>query len=121
MIQCRNGNQGFWIRRTTRGQDEDAAPISMADIAALLTGGSSKDFDSQETTGRFGTGFLVTHALSERVQVTGVLDVDGKHRAFEVTLDRPDDEDLILHNIRDSESALGQTRAVADFTFHVAR
>lgn len=95
--------------------EHDAAPFSMADIAALLTGGSSKDFDSQETTGRFGTGFLVTHALSERVQVAGVLDVDGEHRAFEVTLDRPDDEDRILHNIRDSESALGRTLAVADF------
>lgn len=95
--------------------EHDAAPFSMADIAALLTGGSSKDFDSHETTGRFGTGFLVTHALSERVQVAGVLEVDGGHRAFEVTLDRPDDEDLILRNIKDSESALGQTRGVGDF------
>lgn len=93
----------------------DAAPFSMADIAALLTGGSSKDFDAPETTGRFGTGFLVTHVLSERVQVTGVLEVDGERRRFDVLLDRPDDEDLILLNIRESESALGQTREVNDF------
>lgn len=96
--------------------EHDAAPFSMADIAALLTGGSSKGFDADETTGRFGTGFLVTHVLAERVRVAGVLEVDGEHRAFEVTLDRPDDEDLILRNIKDSESALRQTRGVADIT-----
>ncbi|MFQ5668567.1 MAG: hypothetical protein ACE5I7_19350, partial [Candidatus Binatia bacterium] len=29
--------------------EHDSAPFSMAEIAALLTGGSSKDFDSHET------------------------------------------------------------------------
>jgi hypothetical protein len=95
--------------------EHDAAPFSMADIAALLTGGSSKDFTSAITTGRFGTGFLVTHVLSERVQVFGVLEVDQELRAFNVELDRPDDEELILRNIEDSEDALGQTSIVADF------
>jgi hypothetical protein len=92
----------------------DATPFGMTDIAALLTGGSSKDFDSTETTGRFGTGFLVTHALSQRVHVAGILEVNGECRTFNVTLDRPADEDLILQNITDSEAALGQTRAVTD-------
>jgi hypothetical protein len=95
--------------------EHDAAPFTMSDIAALLTGGSSKDFDSQETTGRFGTGFLVTHALSERVVVAGILEADGAHRSFEVTLDRPDDEELILRNINDSVSTLGRTTAIASF------
>ena len=95
--------------------EHDAAPFGMSDIAALLTGGSSKDFDSPETTGRFGTGFLVTHALSEHVHVAGVLEAEGLLRSFEVTLDRPDDEDLILRNIKDSVSALGRTKAVADY------
>ncbi|HEX9422216.1 MAG TPA: hypothetical protein VF899_03180 [Pyrinomonadaceae bacterium] len=67
----------------------DAAPFSMADIAALLTGGSSKDFDSVDTTGRFGTGFLVTHVLSERVHVTGALETEQQYRQFDVLLDRP--------------------------------
>src|SRR5688572_21001010 len=31
--------------------EHDAAPFGIADVAALLTGGSSKDFDSEETTG----------------------------------------------------------------------
>lgn len=42
-------------------------PFTAQELAALLSGGSSKEFDSEETTGRFGTGFLVTHALSTRV------------------------------------------------------
>jgi hypothetical protein len=116
---ARDGRDGislaFELTAGTLRFEHDAAPFSMADIAALLTGGSSKDFDSQETTGRFGTGFLVTHVLSERVQVAGVLDVDGKHRAFKVRLDRPDDEDRILRNMKDAESALGKTRVVTDF------
>lgn len=94
----------------------DAAPFTMSDIASLLTGGSSKDFDSHETTGRFGTGFLVTHVLSQRVIVTGILEADGEHRVFDVTLDRPDDEDLILRSIEDSETALRKTRALTDIS-----
>jgi hypothetical protein len=43
--------------------EHDAAPFTMDEFAALLTGGSSKDFMSTETTGRFGTGFLVTHVV----------------------------------------------------------
>jgi len=83
---ARNGREGIcvvfeFMDGVLRFQ-HDAAAFSMDDIAALLTGGSSKDFDSPETTGRFGTGFLVTHALSERVQVTGVLEVNGKRSSL---------------------------------------
>lgn len=92
----------------------DAVPFTMGDIAALITGGSSKDFDALNTTGRFGTGFLVTHVLSERVHVTGLLEKDGQCRRFNVLLHRPDDEDLILQNINDSESTLGHTEAITD-------
>lgn len=95
--------------------EHDAAPFTISDITALIIGGSSKDFHSFETTGRFGTGFLVTHVLSEQVRVNGILQEEGALRAIEVMLDRPDDEELILQNIRDTESAFGQTQAVADF------
>jgi hypothetical protein len=47
--------------------------------------------------------------------VAGVLEEDGDKRAFRVTLNRPDDEDGILRNIKDCESELGQTRDVTDF------
>lgn len=93
--------------------EHDAAPFTMDEFAALLTGGSSKDFMSTETTGRFGTGFLVTHVLSERVHVAGILDVDGTFRGFEVALDRPNDEERLLQNVEDSQNSLRHTRAVA--------
>ncbi len=53
--------------------EHDGRAFTMPDLAALLSGGSSKDFESAETTGRFGTGFLVTHVLSPRIGFTGVL------------------------------------------------
>ena len=49
-------------------------PFSAQELAALLSGGSSKEFDDEETTGRFGTGFLATHSLSTRVDVKGVIE-----------------------------------------------
>jgi hypothetical protein len=94
--------------------EHDAAPFTMDEFAALLTGGSSKDFMSTETTGRFGTGFLVTHVLSERVRVSGILEVDEVHRAFDVDLYRPNDEELLLQNVRASQSSLRHTRVVED-------
>lgn len=93
--------------------EHDAAPFTLDEFAALLTGGSSKDFMSTETTGRFGTGFLVTHVLSERVHVSGILDVEGNFRGFEVDLDRPNDEERLLQNVEDSQNSLRHTRAVA--------
>jgi hypothetical protein len=94
--------------------EHDAAPFTMDEFAALLTGGSSKDFMSTETTGRFGTGFLVTHVLSERVHVAGILTVVEQHRAFEVDLYRPNDEELLLENVKESQSSLLHTRVVED-------
>src|SRR5262249_31603351 len=92
----------------------DAAPFTLDEFAALLTGGSSKDFMSPETTGRFGTGFLVTHVLSERVRVSAVLGVDGIHRGFQVDLHRPNNETQLIQNIKDSQSSLKRTRAIED-------
>lgn len=117
---ARHGRDGITVALELRDGvlrfKHDAAPFRVDDIAALLTGGSSKDFDSHETTGRFGTGFLVTHALSERAHVGGILQTQGgNHRGFDLTLDRPDDEALILRNIEDCEAALKHTRAV-DFS-----
>jgi len=53
--------------------EHDGAPFSVDDITALQSGGSNKDFESEITTGRFGTGFLVTHVLSPRTRVMGYL------------------------------------------------
>jgi hypothetical protein len=92
--------------------EHDAAPFTMDEFAALLTGGSSKDFMSMETTGRFGTGFLVTHVLSEQVHVSGIIEYEGSYRSFGVDLDRPNDQDRLLQNVIESQESLLHTRLV---------
>lgn len=90
----------------------DAAPFTMEEFASLLTGGSSKDFMSTETTGRFGTGFLVTHVISEQAHVSGILEVKGGYRGFDVDLDRPNDAERLLQNVQDSLNSLRHTHVV---------
>ena len=71
-------------------------PFVAQELAALLSGGSSKEFGSEETTGRFGTGFLVTHAVSTRVDVEGVLTTQEGSEIFRIRLVRDGDEDSII-------------------------
>jgi hypothetical protein len=40
--------------------EHDGAFFTLRELAALLSGGSSKEFESVDTTGRFGTGFLAS-------------------------------------------------------------
>ena len=103
--------------------------FSIPELKALLSGGSSKEFDGDDTTGRFGTGFLVTHAISTRVDVEGILQTaDGQLEVFSIQLNRPADEAAILANIQDTDDAFVAARPVSDvtgiptasFTYHSA-
>ena len=98
------------------------------ELAALLQGGSSKDLDSQETTGRFGTGFLVTHAVSTQVDVDGVLTTQEGSEVFHIGLSRDGDVNSIVTNIELANESLENAEAVdsgwlatnptASFTYH---
>lgn len=103
--------------------------FSVPELKALLSGGSSKEFNSEETTGRFGTGFLVTHALSTRVDVVGILHTaEGQAESFSIELNRPPNEPDILKNIAETGAAFQSAKPlteseVADeptaiFTYH---
>ena len=103
--------------------------FSIPELKALLSGGSSKEFDGIDTTGRFGTGFLVTHAISSRVDVDGILQTaDGQLETFRIELNRPPDEALILKNIELTDKAFGAAQPApgaldvptASFTYHNA-
>lgn len=85
-------------------------PFTAKELYALLSGGSSKEFESKETTGRFGTGFLATHALSTRVDVEGILDTSSNPEKFCIKLDRAGDENAIVKNIQDANKALDDAR-----------
>jgi hypothetical protein len=107
------------VRITLRRRDDsvvfehDGLPFSSTELAALLSGGSSKDFESENTTGRFGTGFLVTHVLAERTSIRGVLAVGPDHEHFELVLDRGGDEKTILDNIYACSDAIKGATPVA--------
>ena len=94
--------------------EHDGAPFTSDELAALLSGGSSKDFESESTTGRFGTGFLVTHVLAERTRLRGLLQLATVCESFDLTLDRGGDEDAILANIQHSHEAIRAAVPVPD-------
>ena len=89
-------------------------PSHHKELAALLSGGSSKEYESETTTGRFGTGFLVTHVLAKRTRLRGLLQVATGCERFDLTLDRGGDENTILDNIRDSHKAIRAAVPVSD-------
>lgn len=59
------------------------------------------------TTGRFGTGFLTTHLLSETVTVNGVVKEDGlTPRQFEISLDRSGKESDIIASVAAAKQSM---------------
>lgn len=94
--------------------EHDGAPFTSSDLTALLSGGSNKDFESKETTGRFGTGFLVTHVLAERTNLRGLLETPGGFEQFDLLLDRGGDEEAILQNMADCREAIRSAIHVSD-------
>lgn len=54
----------------------------------LLTRGTTKDSFDKEQEGRFGEGFVVTHVLSEVVDVTGTISDERGSLPFKITIDR---------------------------------
>lgn len=86
--------------------EHTGAPFTSIELAALLSGGSSKEFESEVTTGRFGTGFLVTHALADRTTLRGLLKVQDGYERFELVLDRSGTEEDILRNTQACNEAI---------------
>jgi hypothetical protein len=86
--------------------------FSNENIRGLIRRYSSSDKDREldlttsppATTGRFGTGFMTTHLLSEKVEVTGSYqEDDAKFRKFSLPLDRTGTTDKeIIQSIENS-------------------
>ena len=103
-------------------------PFDSQELAALLYGGSSKGFDDDATTGRFGTGFLVTHGLSTSVTINGILTTLSGKENFHMELQRGGDEASIAKNIAEGDISLEEACIVTDsdvasrptvlFTYH---
>ena len=102
-------------RESTRvAFEHDGAPFTLNELAALLSGGSSKDYESEVTTGRFGSGFLVTHVLAERVRLRVLMQLPTGLERVDLTLDRGGDEAAILENIQEANEAIRRAEPVSD-------
>lgn len=65
--------------------------FSMTNIMSLVNQSSSKDRNdgTERKSGKFGTGFITTHLLSEIVDIYGLLEMErGSYSRFRITLDR---------------------------------
>lgn len=87
--------------------------FSTKNITGLVQQVSSKDSQNLGgQTGKFGTGFICTHLISDVIDVEGVVSYMGVHRRFAITLDRSGyrSEDLLpriastLENLRHIET-----------------
>ena len=114
----RAGNSSVAIRlsceQTRVAFGHDGIPFTSSDLTALLSGGSNKDFESEDTTGRFGTGFLVTHVLAERTSLNGLLETSHGWEQFDLLLDRGGDEEAILQSMEDCREAIRSAIPLSD-------
>lgn len=72
----------------------DGIPFTLKNILALVRRTSTKSFDTSDgNTGKFGTGFVTTHALNRKVKVSGLLyNKQGGLNNFEIIIDRSSTE-----------------------------
>ncbi|MFC5530420.1 sacsin N-terminal ATP-binding-like domain-containing protein [Cohnella yongneupensis] len=95
--------------------------FSTKNIVFLIEQVSTKDrtvtdAKNKKTTGKFGTGFLTTHLLSEKVKVSGYLqDVGEPPCSFSVVLDRSGtDQQSIINAIQESCSQLDKNTTMTN-------
>lgn len=64
--------------------------FSIDNILSLINQASSKDRNdgSERKSGKFGTGFITTHLLSEVVNISGILEAGSMYSKFNIFLDR---------------------------------
>ncbi|MFE4118501.1 sacsin N-terminal ATP-binding-like domain-containing protein [Priestia sp. YIM B13448] len=67
-------------------------PFSFQNLLDLITQISSKQSSTEKKTGKFGTGFMSTHLLSDIVQIQGsLIQGDNKYKKLEFAVDRSGD------------------------------
>ena len=104
----------------------DGSPFT-ADARFGLLYKYSEDKENQESTGRFGTGFLTTHCLSKTVTIESNMYTNQEHTAlcgFSVTMYRDGqiEKELLegLDKMRESEEYYEDTFTWTTFTYHVS-
>ena len=85
----------------------NSKPFRVKDILSLINQVTSK-VDDDETTGKFGTGFMTTMLLSDTVNIKSIIqDEDLPYKPFEVDINRsPETSEEIVKEINKSISQL---------------
>lgn len=73
-------------------------PFSLKNLNNLIMQVSSKsENDKEDSVGKFGTGFLVTHLLSKKLNLSGILKLeDNDHYQFKIEIDRSAENSIDL-------------------------
>lgn len=75
----------------------DGIPFTLKNLLALVRRTSTKSYDNSDgNTGKFGTGFVTTHALNRIVNVSGLLHTKQGLGEFEIIIDRTTNDLEIL-------------------------
>lgn len=87
-------------------------PFSYENLLDLVTQISSKQSSKEKKTGKFGTGFMSTHLLSEVVEIKGsLIQEDFKYTRLEFTVDRSGKEYSDIKN--KTKTMLEQLRLIS--------
>ena len=79
-------------------------PFSIENLVGIIQQVSTKSSTSndEETTGKFGTGFITTHMLSRIIHVSGNVVYDSQFKKFDFELNRDaESQELLLDKVED--------------------
>ncbi len=89
--------------------EHSGGPFETEDLGSLILAGSFKELKPRAYGGRFGTGFFVTHILSEKVTVQGIAKRSDKNtQAFQFHLDRSGNIENIERGIENAYQDLSK-------------
>lgn len=87
----------------------DGKKFTCKDLLSLVTQTSFKEMEQEQATGKFGTGFITTHLICEKIRINGLIcDYDGRIKKFDFILDRSgknraEVQDLVKEQLREIE------------------
>ncbi len=85
----------------------DGKKFTCKDLLSLVTQTSFKEMEQEQATGKFGTGFITTHLICEKIRINGLIcDYDGRIKNLDFILDRSgktraEIQDLINKQLRE--------------------
>ena len=97
----------------------NGSPFTSETLFALLYKYSEGKTNKEESTGRFGTGFLTTHSLSKIVKITGdiIEKDDGKVKGFSLTMYREGEDKALLDGLKETEKSFSYITSTGWTTF----